>query len=619
MFRSILRFALLFVISVLIIAPSIAEARNLVAPRFCADAIDDILAGPLDPGAPGPFDILSTSYGSFNTNILLPDFEDYVEFLAEVTYPDELECGPFPIVFMMHGSHSTCFTPSDDNGISQSWPCEPPRVPLPNHLGYQYFADLLASHGMVVVSISANSINVNDAANVEARARLFLRHIGYWTEANLTGTPDFPTLFLNKIDLMRIGVMGHSRGGGAAARLVDLFEGGGLPANTLKANGKSSDIKAVLLIGPTQGTEADNRVTDTALGVILPYCDGDQEDMYGVKHYDASRYAQPGDNGPKHSFEVIGANHNYFNTYWDPYVSPVEATDDWFFGISNTEGPFCQEGGLGDGNRLNSAAQQGTLLAIGGAFFRTYLRKEKAFRPFLRSETAPPASAMTDGIFVAYHPKDELAERLDLNRLTDPSEDTTNTLGGAVTHQDLARFDFCEGEVVGEAYGCLTDDTAIATAGNAPHAFGLDPANQLRLAWNTRGRSDLSPMVINEIPLGYRDVSAYRAVQFRVLVDFSDGLNPVDADQDFTILLRDGAGLTASVVASDYTRSLFFPPSSDVNNADNLPIPRAMLNTLRVPLSEFSDISLIDIRSVEFLFDQTPIGAINISDLAFAN
>ena len=614
MFRSILRFAPLFVILALIMAPSTAEARNLVAPSFCRNAIDDILAGPLDPGAPGPFDILSTCYGSFNQNIQLPDFVHDVEFHAEVTYPDELECGPFPIVFMMHGSHATCFDASEN--ISQVWPCPEPRMPLPNHLGYQYFANLLASHGMVVVSISANSINANDPGNVEARARLFLRHIGYWTEVNLIGNADFPTLFLSRIDLMRIGVMGHSRGGGAAARLVDLFGGGGSPADTFKAKGKSSDIKAVLLVAPTEGTEADNRVTDTALGVILPYCDGDQEDMYGVKHYDASRYAQTGDNGPKHSFEVIGANHNYYNTFWDPNVSPVEAVDDWFFGISNTEGPFCQEGGLGDGNRLNSAEQQGTLLAIGGAFFRTYLRNEKAFDPFIRSETTPPASAMTDGIFVAYHPKDELEARLDLNRLTDPSEDTINTLGGAVTHQDLERFDFCEAEVVGD--GCLTDDTIIKTDGNAPHAFGLDRANQLRLAWNIR-RGDLSPMVINEIPPGYRDVSAYRAVQFRVLVDFTDGLNPDGADQDFTILLRDGAGLTASVVASDHTRSLFFPPSSDVNNLDNLPIPRAILNTLRVRLSEFSDISLTDIQSVELHFDQTPIGAINISDLAFAN
>ena len=101
-------------------------------------------------------------------------------------------------------------------------------------------------------------------------------------------------------------------------------------------------------------------------------------------------------------------------------------------------------------------------------------------------------------------------------------------------------------------------------------------------------------------------------------MDHSDPLNPIDADQDFTILLRDGAGTTASVAASDHTRSLFFPPSSDVSNSDNLPIPRAILNTVRVSLSEFSDILLTDIRSVELHFDITPIGAINIADLAFA-
>ncbi len=609
---------LLFIAFTMFLAPTIAEARNLTAKRICRDAIDDFVAGPLDPGTPGPFDILSTSYGGFDEHILLPDFDDPVEFHAEVTYPEELECGPFPIVFMMHGSHATCFEPVN-GGVSQNWPCEAPDLPLPNHLGYQYFADLLASNGMVAVSISANSINANDPGNVEARARLFLRHIGYWTEANLLGTADYPTLFRDKIDLHRIGVMGHSRGGGGAARLVDLFEGGGSPADTIKAKGNSSDIKAVLLIAPTEGTAAENRVTETALGVILPYCDGDQEDMYGVKHYDASRYALAGDNGPKHSFEVTGANHNYYNTYWDPNIFTAGAVDDWFFGVSNDEGPYCQEGVLGDGSRLDSAAQQGTLLAIGGAFFRTYLRNEKAFRPFLRSEAAPPPSAMTDGIFVAYHPKDEAGARLDLNRLTDPSEDAVNTLGGAVTHQDMERFDFCEGEVVGEAYGCLTDGSVIATIGNAPHFFDIDPANQLRLAWNRRVGRELAPMIANEVPEGYRDVSRFKAVQFRAFVDFSDPLNPVDMAQDFSILLRDGAGMTSSVVASTHTRSLFFPPSSDVDNMDNLPIPRAILNTVRVRLSAFPGVSLNDIRSVELYFDQTETGAINITDLAFAD
>ena len=92
-------------------------------------------------------------------------------------YPEELDCGPFPIVFMMHGSHATCFQPPN-NGISQQWPCPEGRLPLPNHQGYRYLAELLASHGIFTVSISANSINANDAANVQARAELFWTHPG---------------------------------------------------------------------------------------------------------------------------------------------------------------------------------------------------------------------------------------------------------------------------------------------------------------------------------------------------------------------------------------------------------------------------------------------------------
>ena len=440
--------------------------------------------------------------------------------------------------------------------------------------------------------------------------------MGYWTQATQIGNADFGVLFKARIDLLRIGVLGHSRGGGGAARLVDLFGSSDSPSDTFATKGKSADIKAVLLIAPTEGTEDDNRVTETALGVILPYCDGDQEDLPGAAHYDASRYALAGDNGPKHSFEVIGANHNYYNTFWDPNVSPVEASDDWFEGISNTDGPFCQENDPASG-RLDSMQQQGTLLAIGGAFFRTYLRNEKAFRPFLRSEAPPPPSAKTPGIFVAYHAKDEPEARLDLNRLTKVGETVTNTLGGAVVDYDLARFEYCEVGEPGAAVGCLTDENVIYFVGSAPHGFSTDPTNQLRLAWS-RSLDD-APTLIHELPPGSRDVSAYRAVQFRAFVDFSDPLNPLNAPQDLRVVLRDGAGQSASVLASDHSRALFFPPPGDEADNDSLPIPHAVFNTVRVPLSAFPGIFLTDLRSVELVFDQTPTGSINVADFAFAD
>ena len=92
------------------------------------------------------------------------------ELRAEVTYPEQLECGPFPIVFIMHGNHRTCL--SEGGGWLGGWPCEPvvekpeefcgpvspefcnPNDPqLPNYRGYRYLTDRLASNGIVAVSI----------------------------------------------------------------------------------------------------------------------------------------------------------------------------------------------------------------------------------------------------------------------------------------------------------------------------------------------------------------------------------------------------------------------------------------------------------------------------------
>jgi hypothetical protein len=56
---------------------------------------------------------------------------------------------------------------------------------------------------------------------------------------------------------------------------------------------------------------------DTPFAVLLPYCDGDQEDLDGTGFFDGARYSLGGDTAPKYTFEVMGANHNHFNTvYW---------------------------------------------------------------------------------------------------------------------------------------------------------------------------------------------------------------------------------------------------------------------------------------------------------------
>ena len=84
-----------------------------------------------------------------------------------------------------------------------------------------------------------------------------------------------------------------------------------------------------------------------------------------------------------------------------------------------------------------------------------------------------------------------------------------------------------------------------------------------------------------------------------------------DLAQDFRVRLTDGAGLSASVRVSDVSGALFFPPGSTG------PVPKVVLNTVRIPLSAFGGINLTNVRSVQFTFDERLQGAVLITDVAF--
>jgi hypothetical protein len=132
--------------------------------------------------------------------------------------------------------------------------------------------------------------------------------------------------------------------------------------------------------------------------------------------------------------------------------------------------------------------------------------------------------------------------------------------------------------------------------------------SQLRTGWGL-----LNATYRNDLPTGARDVSGFQALQFRASVNYNDLRNSPNTPQNFSVILTDGAGATSSVRVSDYSGALFYPPGTTVN------VPKILLNTVRIPLTAFTGINLTDVRSIQFKFDQTPTGALQISDLAFAN
>jgi hypothetical protein len=525
-----------------------------------------------------------------------PGFPGPVEFRANVHYPTGLSGGPHPLIVFLHGRHVTCYQGS---AVFLEWPCRSGHAAIPSYTGYDYIASNLASYGYIVVSMSANGISAVDNTTSDkgalARAQLVQHHLDLWKAFNsASGGAPFGTTFSGKVDLTKVGTMGHSRGGEGVVRQFIYNASQPSPYG----------IKAVLPLAPVDFSRPV--INGVPLSVILPYCDGDVSDLQGVHYYDDARYNIAGDRAPKHTVYVLGANHDFFNTIWTTGVFAGGA-DDWLFSGPSSD-PQC--GQPGSGGRLTAAEQQSVGLAYVAGFFREYIGSETALIPMFTGAAAPPASVGNAKLFVSYHAPNTATLRRDVNRLLAAPDLTTDTPGGAVSQQGITPSDLCGGDPPEQAQ-CLASFPAVKQPHTAPSVLSTKTGlSQLRAGWTAT-----TAFFDNALPSGSRDVSGFEAVQFRVGVNFSDSRNPTGAARDFDVELTDGTGAKHVEHVSTFSQALFFPPGSSG------PLPKVFLNSVRIPLSAYASasIKLTDVRNVRLMFDRSTSGAILVTDLAFAS
>jgi hypothetical protein len=138
-------------------------------------------------------------------------------------------------------------------------------------------------------------------------------------------------------------------------------------------------------------------------------------DNQGVHFYDDARYNVAGDTGAKHTVQVMGANHNFYNTVWTPGMFPAGTADDWGYVTGGSTDGHC---GTGAGNkRLTAAQQRGTAWLTCRPSCAPTSAARRSFLPILTGEAPPPASAQTTNLHVSYHAPEPAAKRLDVNRL----------------------------------------------------------------------------------------------------------------------------------------------------------------------------------------------------------
>src|ERR1700737_4771897 len=103
--------------------------------------------------------------------------------------------GPFPLAVFAHGNH---------NPFENSTP------------GYLYLCSLLASHGIIAATIDANFLNGGNFGENDARAIVHLEHLKQFRTWNNTATHPLH----GKVDMNRILIVGHSRGGEGSGMLL---------------------------------------------------------------------------------------------------------------------------------------------------------------------------------------------------------------------------------------------------------------------------------------------------------------------------------------------------------------------------------------------------------------
>jgi len=210
---------------------------------------------------------------------------------ARVWYPDGP--GPFPLVLIVHGNH------------------DPEKFSDP---GYAYLGELLASRGFILASVDENFINGLSEEN-DGRAWLLLKHLEAWKKFN--ETKDGP--FYQRVDMNNIALMGHSRGGEAAAVAASFNTLKYYPDDFKQKFNFNFAIKSVVAIAPVDGqykpTGQFTPLENVNYLLIHGSHDGDVSTPVGLRQYERLRFT-----GGEPRFKAVmfmyRANHGQWNTTW---------------------------------------------------------------------------------------------------------------------------------------------------------------------------------------------------------------------------------------------------------------------------------------------------------------
>lgn len=499
--------------------------------------------------------------------------------------------GPFPLIVIAHGNHNR-FNPLVGNPSDE------------NYRGYTYLQDFLATRGYISVSLDEDDFTDLDPG-ILARAWLVLCHTENMRRINAQAGH----VLQGAIDMNRIAYMGHSRGGEAVVKAMQMNAtvGGadGGPAFGAAGADIVFGLKAVWGLASTRFFDgafnfdqvapqqavvpASNIVGGLELIPFMGMWGSADGDISGanivngagavlIRNFHVQGTYDGSDPDPKQFVWIEGANHNYWNSSW--------------FGIGfGDDGLFL----IPPAGRVSHTQQQDLARGYGLAFFESYVRDQQPFQVFFKrpANERPAAPIAATRVHLQYQPRPPQRSVVD-DFETNPAVGTTSR-------------------------GTAGVNTATLVGPDELRLDGGDQAAAVTLSFfhNTRGvlfewnnMADFYETVVTDA-----NVAGFENLSFRAALDRrGPGETPA---LDLRVILRDNMLRTAAIQTATITSI----PVAQVRN-DDVKLSKSMLKTIRIPLCRFKDVTpnldLTNITHIRFEFDRAA-GKMALDDIEFSN
>lgn len=566
-----------------------------------------------NPAALGPYTVKTFTYGSgtdelreefaagvtYKTNTvdatwLIPDWVDkkkkwrehYWGFGAENfplngrVYMPEGD-GPFPLTLIVHGNHNM-IDYSDD--------------------GYGYLGELLASRGIIAVSVDENFLNGHWSGDfrgkeMPARAWLLLKHLEQWRNWNTEEGHELS----KKVDMENIMLVGHSRGGEAVSIAAAYNPLPYFPDQAKQKFDFNFNIKGVVALAPTD-YRYDRKIILNNINFlsIQGSYDADEVSFWGMRPYRRLQYTDSISRF-KSGVYIHHANHGQFNSTWGN--SDFGAPSKWLLNLN----PLLKE-----------EQQQEAAKVFISAFAEASLKDNQEYRTLFKDVSIAKQWLPVEHYLTSFQPSN-------FHTIADFEEDLDVT-----TAKDDTKIQ--------------TSHLALWKEQNLPtRDKGSQENNAVILGWDAETSASSSDMGVYELMLSANDASAFTTnstLQFTLGagnhewldINLTEAQKEAKKDEDkrevpqldFTIQLTDASGHTSAMKINEikgitkplktrFTKFKFL--DKDMIGEDW----EVQLQTYHLPMQRFitanPEFAAKDVASIKFIFDQTDYGVVVIDEI----